>query len=305
MIIFNYLLMCAIFSTTFLAIKVGVEAGLPPFFSAGLRFLLAGALIFLWMILRRKVKLNLLLRKEFILIGMTSTFMTFATLYWAEHHITSGIAAILSATGPMMILIIQSVVMRKKARRSDYWGCAVGFAGVCVLIMPNLVLGSNMIWILSCIVILIGEIGYSVGSLATRKLSFDMPDISPITINAVQMMYGGAALLLLSVFSEQVRLHDILTLPAIGSVLYLMIIGSMLGHSLYAWLLKATNAFFPSTWLFVSPIIALGLGVLLYAEGISLYSILGSLLIIGGIVVINLPELRARMSARRLASNTL
>ena len=52
MIIFNYLLMCAIFSTTFLAIKIGVEAGLPPFLSAGLRFLLAGAIIFLWMVLR-------------------------------------------------------------------------------------------------------------------------------------------------------------------------------------------------------------------------------------------------------------
>ncbi|MBU5347081.1 DMT family transporter [Paenibacillus lautus] len=304
MIIFNYLLMCAIFSTTFLAIKIGVEAGLPPFLSAGLRFLLAGAIIFLWMVLQRKAKPSLLLRKEFLLIGMTSTFLTFATLYWAEQHVSSGIAAILSATGPMMILMIQSVVMRKNARRSDYWGGAVGFAGVCLLIMPEIAMGSDLIWILSCIAILIGEIGYSVGSLATRKLSFDMPDISPITINAVQMMYGGAALLLLSLFSEQVQWNGILTLPALGSVLYLTIVGSMLGHSLYAWLLKATNAFFPSTWLFVSPIIALGLGAFLYGEAISLYSIVGSLLIIGGILILNLPELRARRIARRVASST-
>lgn len=303
MIIFNYLLMCAIFSTTFLAIKIGVEAGLPPFLSAGLRFLLAGAIIFLWMVLQRKARPSLLLRKEFLLIGMTSTFLTFATLYWAEQHVSSGIAAILSATGPMMILMIQSVVMRKNARRSDYWGCAVGFAGVCLLIMPEIAMGSDLIWILSCIAILIGEIGYSVGSLVTRKLSFDMPDISPITINAAQMMYGGAALLVLSLFSEQVQWNGILTLPAIGSVLYLTIVGSMLGHSLYAWLLKATNAFFPSTWLFVSPIIALGLGAFLYGEAISLYSIVGSLLIIGGILILNLPELRARRTARRVASS--
>ena len=131
MIIFNYLLMCAIFSTTFLAIKIGVEAGLPPFLSAGLRFLLAGAFIFLWMILQRKAKPSLLLRKEFLLIGMTSTFLTFATLYWAEQHVASGIAAILSATGPMIILMIQSVVLRKKpvaaitgAARSDLRACA-------------------------------------------------------------------------------------------------------------------------------------------------------------------------------------
>ena len=304
MIIFNYLLMCAIFSTTFLSIKIGVEAGLPPFLSAGLRFLLAGAFIFLWMILQRKAKPSLLLRKEFLLIGMTSTFLTFATLYWAEQHVASGIAAILSATGPMMILMIQSVVMRKKARRSDYWGCAVGFAGVCVLIMPKLAIGSDLIWILSCMVILIGEIGYSVGSLATRKLSFDMPGISPITINAVQMMHGGLALLLLSLFSERGQWTGLTTMPAIGSVIYLTIVGSMLGHSLYAWLLKATNAFFPSTWLFVSPIIALGLGAFLYGETISLYSVLGSLFIIGGILIVNLPELRTRFMSRRMASSS-
>lgn len=118
------------------------------------------------------------------------------------------------------------------------------------------------------------------------------------------MMYGGAALLLLSLFSEQVQWNGILTLPAIGSVLYLTMVGSMLGHSLYAWLLKATNAFFPSTWLFVSPIIALGLGAFLYDEAISSYSIIGSMLIIGGILIVNLPELRARRTARRVASST-
>jgi drug/metabolite transporter (DMT)-like permease len=170
--------------------------------------------------------------------------------------------------------------------------------------MPKLAIGSDLIWILSCVVILIGEIGYSVGSLATRKLSLDMPDISPITINAVQMMHGGLALLLLSLFSERGQWTGLTTMPAIGSVLYLTIVGSMLGHSLYAWLLKATNAFFPSTWLFVSPIIALGLGAFLYGETISLYSVLGSLFIIGGILIVNLPELRARFMSRRMASSS-
>ncbi|OOC61838.1 DMT family transporter [Paenibacillus ihbetae] len=299
MIIFNYLLMCAIFSTTFLVIKIGVEAGLPPFFSAGVRFLLAGALLFLWMYWKGKASLRLLLRKEFMLIGMTSTFMTFATLYWAEQHVDSGLAAILSATGPMMILIIQAVFLRKGSSPSDYIGCIVGFMGVCVLILPKLVLEHEGIWILSCILILIGEAAYAVGSLATRKLTFDLSDVSPITLNAVQMLYGGAALLLLSLFTEQMTLEQLSSWPAAGSVLYLMAVGSMLAHSLYAWLLKATNAYFPSTWLFISPMVALGLGALMYGEHLTKYSILGSMLVLFGIVLMQWRGIRSRLRARR------
>ena len=305
MIIFNYLLMCAIFSTTFLVIKIGVEAGLPPFFSAGLRFLLAGALLFLWMHWKRKASLRLLLRKEFILIGMTSTFTTFATLYWAEQHVDSGLAAILSATGPMMILIIQAVFLGKRSSRSDYIGCIIGFMGVCLLIMPKLVLEHEGVWIFSCILILIGEAAYAVGSLATRKLTFDLSEVSPITLNAVQMLYGGAALLLLSLFTEQVTMEQLQSWPAAGSILYLMAVGSMLAHSLYAWLLKATNAYFPSTWLFISPMVALGLGALLYGEHVTSSSILGSILVLFGIILMQWRGIRSRLQTRKHGTSSV
>jgi drug/metabolite transporter (DMT)-like permease len=138
MIIINYILMCLIFGTTFLAIKIGVDAGLPPFFSAGSRFFVAGLLIFLWMIWRKNVRLSLLLRYEFMLIGLSSTFITFSTLYWAEQHISSGIAAMLTATGPIMILSMQSVFLRQATTRNAILGCVIGFLGVFLLILPSL-----------------------------------------------------------------------------------------------------------------------------------------------------------------------
>ncbi|PAD76556.1 DMT family transporter [Paenibacillus campinasensis] len=300
MILLNYILMCAIFSTTFLAIKVGVEAGLPPFFAAGFRFFTAGLLIMLWMIVTKKIRPSLLLRKDWILVGLTSTFATFATLYWAEQYVDSGVAAVLSATGPMMILMLQTTIARKSAKRSEYWGAAIGFAGVCVLIMPKMVLEQDTLWILSCVVILIGELGYCIGSLLTRKLTVTYTDISPIAINSMQMIYGGLALFVLSVFTERIHIDAVLTWPGAGSMLYLTLIGSMVGHSLYAWLLKATNAFFPSTWLFISPMVAVGLGFLFYNEAITLYSLLGSILIVIGIVVMNLGELTRRFGNRGL-----
>lgn len=76
--------MCIIFGTTFLAIKIGVDSGLPPFLSGGIRFFIAGFLLFLIMAVKEKNIMRLLGRKELFLSGVGLTFGTFATLYWAE-----------------------------------------------------------------------------------------------------------------------------------------------------------------------------------------------------------------------------
>lgn len=109
-----FTVMCLIFGTTFLAIKIGVEAGMPPFLSAGLRFVIAGALMFAWMRMKGKVSWSLLFRKEMLLTGAGLTCGTFATLYWAEQHVSSGVGAILSATGPLMIMLMQTALLRQK-----------------------------------------------------------------------------------------------------------------------------------------------------------------------------------------------
>jgi drug/metabolite transporter (DMT)-like permease len=303
MIIINYLIMCLIFGTTFLAIKIGVDAHLPPFFSAGSRFLVAGLLIFLWMLWKRKVSLSLLLRTEFMLIGLSSTFMTFSTLYWAEQHITSGIAAMLTATGPIMILGMQTVFLRQAITRKAIFGCSLGFLGVFLLILPSLAIEHNLIWAISCILVLIGEIGYAAGTLYSRKILLRVKEISPISVNAIQMMYGGAGMLLLSLLTERFHPESIDILSASSSFLYLIVVGSMLGHSLYYWLLAKTNAVFPSTWLYVSPVIALSVGALWYNEIITLSSMLGAALTLTGIMIANLDDLRALITRRSLKNN--
>ncbi|MGU3470243.1 DMT family transporter [Paenibacillus sp. D51F] len=297
MVAFNYLLMCAIFGTTFLVIKIGVAAGLPPFLSAGIRFTAAGLLLYGWMLARRKVRFSMLFRKEFVFIGAGSTFATFAGLYWAEQHIDSGMAAILSATGPMAILLMQSVALRQRAGFLERAGCGIGLLGVITLMMPELHAQANVIWLVSCLLVLLGELGYAAGSLLTRRTLLRSPELPPVALNAAQMIYGGIGLLILSAFAERPSAQSIF-LPAAGSLIYLTVVGSMLGHSLYAWLIKATNAFFPSTWLYISPVIALGLGALLQNERLSLLSLGGSLLVLAGIVIPRLPELKEYASSR-------
>jgi drug/metabolite transporter (DMT)-like permease len=305
MIIFNYLLICLIFGTTFLAIKVGVDAAAPPFFTAGIRFFIAGLILFVWMVWRRKASFSLFLRKEMLFTGFALTFGTFSTLYWAEQYVSSGIAAVLSATGPIMILVLQIIVMRQKTSARSTFGSIIGFAGVFLLLLPSLTVSASVWWVIGSIAILVGELSYSAGALYSKRVIQRFPEASPIALNAVQMIYGGLLLLLLSAFTEHVYMKSLLTANAIGSLLYLIVIGSMVGHSLFYWLVAKTNPVFPATWLYVSPLIALAIGALFYRETISWVTVLGVITIIAGTVLANWDSLKQLIRSPRTSNPTL
>jgi len=93
-------------------------------------------------------------------------------------------------------------------------------------------------------------------------------------------------------YTENIQLHYLLSPASIGSLLYLIIFGSMIGHSIYYWLVSRTNPVFPSTWLYISPVIAVTLGVILYHEYISWLTGIGTLTIIAGTVLVNFETLR-------------
>jgi drug/metabolite transporter (DMT)-like permease len=298
MVIINYLILCFIFGTTFLAIKIGV-ADTPPFFAAGARFFLAGILLFIWMLCKKEAKLSLLLRKELWIIGLSLTFTTFAALYWAEQYVHSGMAAVLSATGPMMIILIHSIVLRKKTSVLSLIGCIIGFIGVFILIFPSLVLKSNGFELLGCIIIVLGEIGYAAGAVYSKKVNALFSSQSPIALNAVQLLFGGSALILLSLVTEKINYSSLFTLNTFGPLLYLTIFGSMIGQSIFYWLVVRTNPFFPSTWLYVSPIIALILGHWIYNEPIAYVSIIGALTIITGVIIANASQIRSLIQKKK------
>ncbi|EJL27701.1 DMT family transporter [Brevibacillus sp. BC25] len=299
MVLLNYVVMCLIFGTTFLAIKVGIDAGAPPFFSAGIRFFLAGVILFSFMLWKKQARLSLLLHKEMFFTGIGLTFGTFATLYWAEQHISSGIAAILSATAPLMVMLLQTGISRQKLSAISWAGCLVGFAGVVLLILPGATtISFSFLWLAGCIAVLFGQIFYSAGAVYSRSVIQRFQDTSPIALNAAQMMYGGAMLLVLSLFTEQVHIESMLTANAIISLLYLIVVGSMMGHTIFYWLVAKTNPVFPSTWLYISPLIALSLGVILYNEPLYLLSLAGGITIIVGIILINMDGLKKLMGKK-------
>ncbi|UPW81351.1 DMT family transporter [Lysinibacillus sp. Ag94] len=299
MVIINYFFMCLIFGTTFLAIKIGVDAGLPPFLSAGLRFFIAGLLLFSFMIWREKTTIWLLFRKEMFFIGVGLTFGTFAALYWAEQYVTSGIAAVLSATGPMIIIVIQTFILKQTGNWKPFIGCVVGVIGVMLLILPSFSIEISPYWMIGCFAIILGEVFYAFGTIYSKHVSRKFESTSPIALNAAQMMHGGILLIILSFFSENIQLDFLLSPASIGSFLYLTIFGSMIGHSIYYWLVSQTNPVFPSTWLYISPLIAVLLGATFYHEYISWLTVIGTLTIIVGTVLVNFETLRKLLWGKR------
>ncbi|MFL1673282.1 DMT family transporter [Paenibacillus dendritiformis] len=287
MIILNYLLVCLIFGTTFLAIKIGVDVSAPPFLSAGIRFFIAGVLLFGWMVWRKKASFSLLLHKDMLLTGIGLTFGTFAALYWGEQYVASGIAAVLSATGPMMILVLQMIMLRQKPAGRSLFGCLVGLVGVFLIIWPSMTLSASLGLLIGSIVIIAGEVFYSWGAVYSKRVTQRFPEVSPIALNAAQMIYGGLLLLLLSACTEPWQFQSLLSAQALGSLLYLIIIGSMIGHSLFYWLVAKTGPVFASTWLYVSPLVAIVIGVLLYGESVTWITGIGALAVITGTVLVN------------------
>ncbi len=300
MVIFNYILVCIIFGTTFLTIKIGIEAGAPPLFSAGIRFFLAGIILMIIFKLKRKEIMPHMFSKRIMYAGFCLTFMTFASLYWSEQYISSGLAAVLSATGPMMILLIQAKRNREKLQKEQLVALVIALIGVIFVSLPGMHQQVSFIWSIACIVLVIGELFYGIGSIRSKEILSDLSNVSPFLINGIQMFYGGILLLIASIIVEQPNVTVLTSWNVQWPILYLIFIGSIGGHGLYYWLLSKTNPVFPSTWLYVSPLIAIIVGYIILGEPLNPTMGMGACLILIGVFLANRSTLRTYFKKGRL-----
>lgn len=300
MVIFNYILVCIIFGTTFLTIKIGIEAGAPPLFSAGIRFFLAGIILMIIFKLKRKEIMPHIFSKRIMYAGFCLTFMTFASLYWSEQYISSGLAAVLSATGPMMILLIQAKRNREKLQKEQLVALVIALIGVIFVSLPGMHQQVSFIWSIACIVLVIGELFYGIGSIRSKEILSDLSNVSAFLINGIQMFYGGILLLITSIIVEQPNVTVLTSWSVQWPILYLIFIGSIGGHGLYYWLLSKTNPVFPSTWLYVSPLIAIIVGYIILGEPLNPTMGMGACLILIGVFLANRSTLRAYFKKGRL-----
>ncbi len=277
-----------VWGSTYLAIRFAVET-MPPFLTAGFRFLIAGGVLYIFRRLRGdKAPLRLEWRSAaivglFLLVGGNGGVM------WAEQRVASGIAALLIASVPLWIALLDS--LRPGGRRPDRWvivGVLAGFAGIIILIGPAQLIGiQGEVDPVGAMVLLLAALSWAAGSLYNRGAK--LPD-SPLLGTGMEMLVGSLGLFILGTVTgewSQMELTSFSTRSLLGFA-YLVVFGSWVGFASYVWLLRVAPTMLVATYAYVNPLVAILLGSLLAGEALTPRVVLAVMFILGSVVLITL-----------------
>jgi drug/metabolite transporter (DMT)-like permease len=276
--------------STFLAIRVGVQE-VPPLLLAALRFLIAGVALYGWTVARGE---PLPQRREWVSVGLLA-FLIFVVdygfLFWAEQRVPSGLAAVMMATIPAFIALAETILLRTQRLTIRLASALlIGIAGVAVLTSRALSLGGAPIDRLGAAGLLTGSLSWSIASVLTRKLPLPT---SKMVSSGAQMLVGGLMLTVVSgLAGEYPRFHPAtVSLEAWMALLYLIVIGSIVGFTAYVWLIHHESPTKVGTYAYVNPVVAVLLGYFVAGEALGLRTILGTVFVLVSVVVITTAKL--------------
>ena len=299
-----FAVMCAVFATTFLAIRIGVRDGASPFLFAGLRFSVAGALLLGVLLLRRRAAWRDVKRlsPRAFAVSLPLTTITFGAMYWAEGRIDSGLMSRLEALGPVVTALLARALLGSRLPRIAWLGLGLGVTGGVLLAAAA---QGGQVEPAGLGLALVSVVAYAAGLVLYDRLFG--PDDDPMIVSALQSLLGGLALLAAVPLLERAVWPP--TAPAWFALAYLTIAGSILGHSLSLVVVRDAGSVFASSWLYVSPPIATVLGALVLGERFGTTELLGTGLALSGVYLVSrrdrrVPEasLNAETSGRRRAS---
>jgi len=273
-----------LWGSTYLAIRFGVET-IPPFLLAGVRHLTAGTLLYGWMRLRGTPRPERRHWKSAAVVGGLLLLGGNGLVTWAEQRVPSGLAALIVASVPIWMTVLDAVQRRERPHGVVVLGLAMGLAGLAFLVAPGRFAGGSHVDPLGAAALLTAALLWAVGSLYSRKAA--LPS-STLLATAMEMIAGGTILLVTagaagewSAFSAAaVSTRSLLSLG------YLIVAGSLLGFSAYIFLLGATTPARVSTYAYVNPVVAVLLGWLLAGEAVTPRTIGAAAVIVAAVALI-------------------
>ncbi len=268
-----------IWGSTYLAIKYAIEA-IPPFLMMGTRSLAAGLILYLWSRGRGDEKLKRENIVPIIIIGILFFLVGHGLLAWGQQRISSGSAALLVASEPLWIAMIEALMVRDhRATSRMIIGLGCGFLGISFLFAPWQKLGNHHVDSLSAFAILLGTLSWSLGAVYSRVAKLPK---SPALAAGLQLIVGGFLLVICGLLmGEGNRLQvEALPLRSILGLMYLIIFGSVITFTAYVWLLSMTSATRVATHTYVNPVIAVFLGWAIASEPLSLQTFVATLIIV-------------------------
>ncbi|MFI9640417.1 EamA family transporter [Micromonospora sp. NPDC051925] len=301
------ILVYVLWGSTYLGIRVAVES-LPPLGSAAVRF--SGAALVLAVVLRLRRGPGALRvdRRQFgsaALIGVLLLAGGNGLVVLAESGpsgvaVPSGIAALLVATVPLLVVVLRTVT-GDRPRGWTFAGVTVGFLGLVLLVLPRG--GSGVVPLVGALTVVAAATCWSVGSFLSGRLR--MP-ADPFVATVYEMVAGAVVLIGLALTRGELRGFSPTQVTARSwlALVYLMLAGSVVAFTAYVWLLAHAPISLVSTYAYVNPVVAVALGALLVAEPITGQVLLGGAVIVAGVALVVTTE-RTRRSAGRGAATTL
>lgn len=281
--------MCVIWGLTWVAIKIGLE-DLPPFLAAGVRFVIASALLWPAVFVRRVALPRTWLEIRAILIpGFYIYALNYALVYWGEQYIGAGLSAILFASLPFLVALLAHFKLPgEKLSPFKFFGLVIGFLGIVLVFYGGLHFGPQTWWGMAAL------LGSSLSAAyANILVKRDLHETDPMLATALQMTLGAVLLLGFGSLGESWKNFH-LTAKAGLSLIYLSVFGSAVAFSVYFWALKRTQATRLSLIAFVTPLVALMAGHLILNEPITGHLTAGATLVLAGILIVNYVSARAK-----------
>lgn len=279
-----FAIVCVVWGTTYLAIRVALDT-VPPLLLTGSRFTVAGLIMLLVARLRGEViprdlrTLANLAFVGFLLVGVGNL-----AVVWAEQWVPSGMAALLVATAPFWMAVIEA--FRSGGERVDLrgaFGMFIGFAGVAMLVTPG---GSGSAWSMAllggALLIQVGSIAWQFGSAHAK---YKMKHVPLLSSAALQMLSGGVIVTIIGLaIGEAPRF--VLNPRTFAAMIYLTLFGSVLAYSAYVYALAHMRTTHTALYAYVNPVVAVFLGWLILDEQLTWVSVAAMVVILAGVALV-------------------
>jgi drug/metabolite transporter (DMT)-like permease len=274
-----------IWGSTYLAIRYAIET-LPPLLFASTRFLIAGGILYGWARWRGAEKPVWSNWRPSLIIGGLLLLGGNGAVVLAERTVPSGLAALLIATEPLVIVLLDWA--RRGGKRPSgrvSLGLALGLLGMVLLVGPTNIAGESQVNLLGAGLIILATISWAAGSLYAIRAQLAR---SPILAAGMQMLAGGVWLLIAGLLrgeASQFRLSEV-SLRSAGALVYLILFGAIIAFTAYSWLLRVTPPSLVSTYAYVNPVVAVILGWALAGEPLTTRTLVAAAIIVMAVIII-------------------
>ncbi|MFI8292518.1 EamA family transporter [Streptomyces sp. NPDC085614] len=278
-----------VWGSTYLGIRIVVET-MPPFLSAGTRFVTAGLVLAGLLAWRKGPQVLKVTPRELasaVVVGLLLILGGNGLVVLAETSVPSGLAALLIAVVPAWVVVLRAC-SGERPTAGAVAGVLLGLAGLAVLTLPGL---SGDVRISGVVLVIVATLMWSVGSFSSSRIP--MPG-NPFTASAYEMIAGGLGGLALGLLRGEQHGLDLSAVSGRSWVAlgYLIVFGSLIAFTAYAWLLQAAPLPLVATYAYVNPVVAVLLGALVLNEALTWPIALGGAIVVGGVCLIVSTERR-------------